>query len=134
MCGFHKGFEKGSTIEAYINLDPKLKIVTHLPLRELWRADGPATGTRVTFLTKDDIAGLLRAGRVEFVVADVGHPFRWIPLSECYDFWKDEVKPRVALADQRVVLDEFPGGYCYFASEWEGELGAEPIVVLEKLH
>jgi hypothetical protein len=31
------------------------------------------------------------------------------------------------------ALNEFPGGYCYFASQWEVETTA-PIVLLEKSH
>ena len=53
-------------------MDNAYKVVTHLPLAELWRDDG---FTRVRWLTAEDIAGLLRVGRVQFVVADVGARF-----------------------------------------------------------
>jgi hypothetical protein len=33
-----------------------------------------------------------------------------------------------------VVLDVFPGSYCYFASQWDTGREATPIVVLEKSH
>lgn len=105
----------------------------HLPLRELWRDDGFTTTSRGRSLTKDDIADLLRASCVQFVVAEVGAPPRWIQLSDCHQFWKEEVKPHLA-TDPRAVLDEFPGSYCYFASEWDNAIGAAPIVVLEKSH
>lgn len=114
-------------------MDARLKIVGHLPLRELWRDNGFTTTSRGRSLTKDDIADLLRAGRVQFVVADVGAPPRWIQLRDCRQFWKEEVKPHLA-ADSSAVLDKFPGSYCYFASEWDTGVGEAPIVVLEKSH
>ena len=114
-------------------MDTALKIVTHLPLRELWRDDGFSTTLRCGSLTEDDITGLLRAGPVEFVVVDVGFAPRWIPLRDCYQFWKTEGKPHVA-ADARAVLDKFPDSYCYFASQWDGGEPTAPIVVLEKHH
>lgn len=115
-------------------MDTKLKIVTRLPLQELWRDDGFTTTARGRSLTKDEIIDLLRAGFVQFVVADVGFPLRWIHLHDCHEFWKDEVKPHLAADSAVVILDEFPGGYCYRASEWNGGAGAAPIVVLEKSH
>jgi hypothetical protein len=35
--------------------------------------------------------------------------------------------------EPRVILEQFPGGYCYFASQWDGGDPA-PIVVLEQQH
>jgi len=115
-------------------MDPKLRSVTRLPLTELWRDDGFTTQSRGRFLTKDDITNLLRAGSIQFVVADVGLPLRWILLRECYPFWKEEVKPHLATPKSTVVLDEFPDGYCYFASQWAAKPGEVAIVVLEKRH
>jgi hypothetical protein len=34
--------------------------------------------------------------------------------------------------EARVILEEFPGGYCYVASQWDGGDSASPIIVLEK--
>ena len=53
-------------------MDAALKVVTQIPLTELWRDDGFTTTSRVRWLTADDITSLLRAGRVQFVVADAG--------------------------------------------------------------
>jgi hypothetical protein len=114
-------------------MDAALKLVTQMPLSELWRADGFTTTSRVRWLTADDIASLLRAGRVQFVVADAGVSPRWIPLGECYDFWKTEIHPHLSAPESRASLDAFPGGYCYFASEWSNGDGA-PIIVCERHH
>ena len=113
-------------------MDINLRVVTHLPLRELWRGDEFSSTAREKSLTHDDVRAFLTSGPVQFVVADVGMAPRWIPESECFDFWKNEAKPHLA-SGTRASLNEFPGGYCYFASQWEGETTA-PIVLLEKHH
>jgi hypothetical protein len=106
--------------------------VTQLPLRELWRDDGFSTTKRRRSLTDAEIRDLLAVGVAQFVVADVGAAPRWIPQSECFDFWKREAKPHIA--SEAAALDQFPGGYCYFASLWQRREGEAPIIVLEKHH
>ena len=113
-------------------MDANLRVVTRLPLRELWRDDGFSTTTRGKSLTFDDVRQFLASGTVQFVVADVGMAPRWIPASESFDFWKNEVKLHLA-SGTRAALNEFPGGYCYFASQWE-EVVTATIVLLEKHH
>ena len=105
----------------------------HLPLQELWRDDGFLTTARDQSLSEEGVRKLLASGPVQFVVVDVGTAPRWIPANECFNFWKTEVKPRLA-SKERAFLHEFPGGYCYFASQWNGGELAAPIVVLEKHH
>ena len=114
-------------------MNAALKAVTQIPLTELWRDDGFSTTSRVRWLTADDIASLLRAGRVQFVVADVGVSPCWIPLVECYDFWKTEAQLHLASPESRASLDDFPDSYCYFASEWSSRDGT-PIIVCERHH
>lgn len=47
--------------------------------------------------------------------------------------WKSEVKVHLAQPDAKTHLEDFPGEYCYFASEWKADVG-EPIVLLAKSH
>lgn len=61
-------------------MDTRLKVVTRLPLTELWDGHGFATTSRVRRLAAEEIVSLLGAGRVRFVVADVGAVPRWIPI------------------------------------------------------
>jgi hypothetical protein len=110
----------------------KFRIITRLPLAELWREDGFSTVERGRSLTKEDVRQLLASGPVQFVVADVGGAPLWIPEGECFRFWKNEVKAHVASDAAR--LDDFSGGYCYFASQWEPSRPGATIVVLEKHH
>jgi hypothetical protein len=115
-------------------MDAKLRIITRLPLEELWRDGEFAFTQRRRGFTADDIVLLLQFGVVEFVVADVGSKLCWITPTDCYDFWKTEVKPHLAGYDSRVVLGDFPDGYCYFASQWEGTSAAQAIILLERHH
>jgi hypothetical protein len=115
-------------------MDAEFRIVTRLPLEHLWRGSESAVGTRRRALSADDIVRLLRQGTVEFVVADVGQKPRWIAPTHCYEFWKAEVESHLATGESRIVLDNFPDAYCYFASEWGTAESASPIVVLERHH
>jgi hypothetical protein len=114
-------------------MDASLKVVTRLPLEELWTDDGFTTTSRTRSLTANDITCLLRCRRVHFVVADLGASPRWIPLNDCYDFWKREALPHLAAQESGIFLNDFPDGYCYFASEWSSRDGA-PVVVFEMHH
>ena len=115
-------------------MEPNLRVVTTLPLRELWFADGTATSSRMEWLSADDIKRLLRAGPVRFVVANAGAPLDWIDNGDCYRFWKNELKQHLATSADRIFVDHFPGGYCYMASRWEGASFSEPVVLLEIHH
>ena len=66
-------------------------------------------------------------------MVDVGMPYRWIPLRECYEFWKTEIHPHLGSPQLRIGLDDFADGYCYLASEWNSRDGI-PIIVCEKYH
>lgn len=114
-------------------MDGTLKVVTRLPLAELWGDDGFTTTSRTRSLTADDITCMLRSGRVHFVVADIGAIPRWVPLVDCYDFWKREVQPHLAMPEAGASLNDFPGGYCYFAAEWSSRDGVS-VVVFEMHH
>jgi len=61
-------------------------------------------------------------------------PLHWVPLENCYEFWKTEVRTHLAALDCGASLEDFSKGYCYFASEWKSEAASGPVVVLEKHH
>jgi hypothetical protein len=109
------------------------RIITELPLVELWNDRGPISAARSRDLIASDIRELLHCGPVRFVVADVGARPDWIALKDCFSFWKDEVQGHLADPKQQVGLDRFPDEYCYFATEWSAPDGP-PIVVLERAH
>ena len=116
-------------------MDPKLSVVTLLPLQEVWRENGCAiAASRKRTLNAEDVAHLLRTGVVNFVVADVGKPLLWIDSNDNYLIWKAEIKPHLASADHAYKLDDFPGSYFYLASDWSDLDAPSHIVVLERQH
>ena len=117
-------------------MKPEQRIVTTLPLHELWNNTGVVAAEERGALRSHEIRKLLRVGPVRFVVADVGRPLVWVPLEQCYTFWKEEVKERVVdplMAESGYFLDDYPGAYCYLASEWRSGTG-ESIVLLSTSH
>jgi hypothetical protein len=100
-------------------MDPSKKIVTRVPLDELWTDEGPVQAMRSGPLGEREIAVLLGDTRSTFVVASVGSPLRWVEARDRYDYWKKELKLRLVAPDaQNFRPEEFPGSYCYLASQW----------------
>lgn len=111
------------------------RVVTSLPLSELWDKKAPIVAARQRHLSCEDLRQLVRAGQVKFVVANVGTPLRWIPAGETHSFWKLEVRPHlVDEPDRPFDIDGFPEGYCYTASEWLSPGEDLATVVLELHH
>jgi hypothetical protein len=110
-----------------------LRTVEYLPLSEVWDAHGHITAERVRSLAQEDLRQLVQTRAVRFVVANMGHPLRWVPSEESQVFWKLEVRPHlVAQPDRPFDIYRFPEGYCYVASEWHASNRNESLVVLEK--
>jgi hypothetical protein len=114
-------------------MKPELRYVSQMPLAELWNDHGVVAAEKVRELGLPEIVLMLRAEKVRFVVADIGHHLQWVSPEDCYEFWKSEVKVHLAQPDAKTYLEDFPGEYCYFASEWKADVG-EPIVLLAKSH
>jgi hypothetical protein len=114
-------------------MDPSQRIVTSMPLVELWDESGPVPAARKRDLGVTELRDMLRGGAVRFVVADAGSPLRWLTDEDRFSFWKSEVRPHLANPGQGAWHETFPDSYCYFGSEWAD--GSDvPIVVLEKSH
>jgi len=106
-------------------------VINRLPLSQL--PPPFATAKRLRDLATADVRELLRAGPVRFAVAMMLFPFHIVPEQQCYEFWKSEVQSHLVCdPDEGAALDDFPGGYCYFASEWSD--GGSPIVLLSAAH
>jgi hypothetical protein len=114
-------------------IDLALKIVTKLPLDELWNDHEQLHAQRGQQLSGVEVTDLLRLGPIQFVVADVGEKLRWVPLAECCRFWEGVAKPHLAQPQSRIRLDDFADSYCFIASRWQIE-DSTPLVVLERRH
>ncbi|HKX32497.1 MAG TPA: hypothetical protein VJ302_32725 [Blastocatellia bacterium] len=114
-------------------MNPRDRVVTRLPLEQLWTDDGELSATRGRRLDREAIRELLRRGLVQFVVADIGEPLRWIPPPECFTFWKTAVAAHLAEMES-FNLDDFPEGRVQVASEWSVPGAEHPVIVLEMHH
>ena len=108
------------------------KVVTALPLANLWTNETDLRAERVTYLSRDDIALLLKESLIQFIVSDLGHKLNWIDSNQCYNFWKTE-RQHVADNPEKIHLNDFVNNYAYIASRWTGQEKI-PIVLLEKVH
>jgi len=116
-------------------MHPNERLVTEIPLYELWDNSGRLIARRQHFLNYEQLRLLLQRGVVRFVVANLGHSLRWIPETETFSFWKSEVRPHlVNEPDRPFNLDHYSQGYCYIASEWQPEGENYQVVVLECHH
>jgi hypothetical protein len=111
-------------------MEASQKVVVTIPLDALWRENGAPFSERVGTLSSKGVADLLR------VVADVGRPLEWIPLSQSFEFWKAKVKPNICHTNEKTSLDAYPDSYCFSASLWKDptDPAYEKIVLLEKRH
>lgn len=116
-------------------MEPDRRIVTRIPMDELWTIHGAVRATRVRELSQPDVVQLLYAGKAQFIRVDLGKPLEWIAHPEWPAFWKTEVRGRVVdPAAEGFILDRFPGQYCYRASEWKAEGHDRPIILVERYH
>lgn len=114
---------------------PEQRIVVSMPLDELWDEQGSITARRGRALGQQEIAALLSSETVQFVVANVGSHLRWIPLDDRFTFWKGEVKVRLVPTNaEKLRLEDYPGEYCYVATEWRRPSGQSTIILLERHH
>jgi len=114
-------------------MHPALRVVTRIPLDELWSDAGTLPLVRGADLGEADIADRLRAGIRAFAVANCGKPLQWVPASGCYPFWKNDVKERLVDAKRESqCLEDYPGEYCYSASEWTGQ--GNTVILVERYH
>lgn|SRR5262245_14919803 len=106
-----------------------------LPLADLRHPQGQFL-ERVRYLDREDIRSLLRnAGREPLiVVASVGEPLRWLTGDDAFEFWKAVAQRRIGVRDGSNYLEDFPGEYFYFASEWCDESRDVSVIVLEHHH
>jgi hypothetical protein len=113
-------------------MDPKLRIVTSLPLRALWDHSGPVEAQLVQHARPEQLRELVAADVPTFVVASVGAPLSWVPAAEAFAFWKRDVRSRIANPDG-FHLDDFPDSRAYVASIWKRPDG-RVIILLEEHH
>jgi len=108
------------------------RIVTKMPLDELWDDNGVFARERQRDLGPNDLRRLIQTSAVRFVIADCGLRLNWISEDKGFEIWK-EIKSQIADPGKRIYLSQFPGETAFSASEWRGRAG-ECVVLLEKHH
>jgi hypothetical protein len=122
-------------IHEVARMRPEQRIVVSAPLDELWDERGPIAATRGRALGLQEIAALLSSEAIDFVVANVGSPLRWLPVDDRFTFWKGEVKVRLVPADaEKFHPEDYPGEYCYVATQWRRSPEQSTIILLECHH
>jgi hypothetical protein len=106
------------------------RIVTKIPLTEIWDDTGALTGERIRYLDQDTLRELVHSSCVQFIVADPGIELNWIPTEKRFEFWKT-IRPQIADSTKRIYLKQFPNGVAYIAFDWRGRAG-ECLILLEK--
>ncbi len=114
-------------------MDNNLRIVTQIPLKNLWKEKENILAERKEYLTFENIKELLKKCKVQFVVADLGHKLVWIKYDKSFEFWKNDLKVHLANDINHIDLEYFPENYAYIASRWTSEI-INPIILLEKYH
>ena len=110
-----------------------MKRIRQTPLKKLWtEQEKEVNARRGRDMTTTDIQDALRVGPVQFVVANVGETLRWIPMSECFQFWKS-IKANIA-NENAFYLEDFPGEFAYSVTEWNDEDSNQQIILLEMHH
>jgi hypothetical protein len=114
-------------------VDPAKRIVTRLPLTELWNSAGIVVARRVGDIGRADIVRLLQDGS-SFVVADVGQPLLWIAYEDRFAYWKAKISCRLVGPEAvGFYLEDYPEHYCYTAAMWECASSTH-VIVVQKYH
>lgn len=109
------------------------RIVTQIPIKELWRENEALGLKKVQNLSKTEVKNVLLKGTCQFVVANVGFELEWISVNDCFDFWKSKVKDNIAEDWNSFYLEDYPDEFVFVASLWKGDIGVD-VILLEKHH
>jgi hypothetical protein len=114
-------------------MDNSNRIVTKIPLSEIWKCDQDIVSNRKHYLNEEEINKILKISKVDFILADVGLHLHWVGTELCFDIWNNEIKNHLANYNEHIILENFPDNYAYLASEWTSKSHI-PIILLEKIH
>jgi hypothetical protein len=109
------------------------KIVTKIPLETLWTEKEELDFKRHNYLNGEDLKELLKAGPVQFVIADVGQTLKWIPVEKSFESYKKDFKGHIVDDLEKIDLDKFKDNFGYIASVWNDKVDNE-VVLLEHVH
>lgn len=113
---------------------PWERVVTRMPLEQLFTEAGPTSHVRGESLPLAKVEAMLGSSReYRLVEACMDAPLRWWARGD-YDFWYHRARHNAAEPNSHIPLDEFPGSRCYFISEWSLSGGIERALLFEEHH
>src|SRR5690349_6683877 len=105
----------------------KQRIVTKLPLDELWTDSVVLSFKRKNYLTEHQVLECLLSGKVSSVIADGGQKLSWVTPDNALKVFKAEIRHHIANDPDVIHLKQFEGEWCYLASWWADENGESII-------
>jgi hypothetical protein len=117
---------------------PWLRIVSCMPLDQLWTQHGITRHVRGAALGVAEVEARLRASQdYELVEARTGSQLRWYPRGH-YGFWQEKARRHAEEPDEEPdevrPLDDFPDSRCYFISEWHDAETGDSVLLFEEHH
>jgi hypothetical protein len=67
-----------------------------------------------------------------FAIVGVAPELHWLDGAQSIQFWKGEARNHL-YTEARPYLEDYPGGYFYYASEWT-DASSETIILFEMEH
>jgi hypothetical protein len=114
-----------------MTLAREVRVVTSLPLSELWSTRGIVPASRSSSLDPLGVLNELLAGPPSIVVAEIGRILLWVPPAASFEAWTRTFRAHAVDPDAAFDPASLPDGYAYVPSLWLGP-GGERFVVLER--
>jgi len=109
------------------------RIVTNLPIDELWTDSAILEYERKEYLTERQVQEIILQGKIAVVEASCGLKLSWVSPDQTLDFFKSKVKGHVADDPKIISLADFESNWCYLPSKWVN-LDGQEVILLETYH
>jgi hypothetical protein len=109
------------------------RIVTRIPLDELWTVSAILEYKRLDYLTERQVKELVLKGAIAIAEASCGLKLSWILPDNAFKYFKSQIKGRVVHDPDRIILDDYEDKWCYLASLWV-DAKSQKVILLETYH
>ena len=109
------------------------RIVTKIPLDELWNDSAMLAYERQEYLTERQVQDLVFKGDIAVAEASCGLKLSWVSPNSALEFFKKKVKGHIVDDTDRIILTDYEDEWCYLASVWVDANG-QKVILLETYH
>lgn len=109
------------------------RIVTKIPLDELWTDSEIVSYKRQEYLTERQVQELVFKGDIAVAEASCGLKLSWVSPNSAIEFYKKQIKGHIVNDPDRIILADYEDEWCYLASLWSSADGQKAIL-LETYH